>query len=74
MNISELDNKIVSEQIQESMNSLDVYNKVYEREALDKAVAHREEITPVLIDHLKMLLDASKRMEDPRTVEYAVAN
>lgn len=39
------------------MAALDFYNGVYEREAVDKAVALREEITPVLIEHLKMLLD-----------------
>lgn len=55
--ISELDNKIVSEQIQEIMAALDFYDRVYEREAVDMAVALREEITPVLIDHLKMLLE-----------------
>lgn len=39
------------------MAALDFYNGVYEREAVDKAVELREEITPVLIDHLKMLLE-----------------
>ena len=45
----------IEDQIKEIMHALDFYDRKYEREAVDKAVALREEITPVLIDHLKTL-------------------
>jgi len=45
------------------MSALDFYDGVYEREAVEKAVALKEEITPVLIDHLKMMLADHGRYE-----------
>ena len=51
-----MENKPIEDQIKEIVQALDFYDRKYEREAVDKAVALKEEITPVLIDHLKMLL------------------
>ncbi len=53
----------MEDQIKEIMKVLDFYDRKYEQEAVDKAVALREEITPVFIDHLKMLLEDYGRYE-----------
>lgn len=52
-----MEEETISDQISEIMTALDFFDGVYEREAIDKAVALREEITPFLIGHLKMLLE-----------------
>ncbi|MBI5234029.1 MAG: DUF1186 domain-containing protein [Deltaproteobacteria bacterium] len=58
-----MENETITDQIREIMREFDSYDGGYRREAVDEAVALREEITPVLIDHLKMLLSDYGRYE-----------
>lgn len=45
-----------NEKIQRIINEFDHYNGTYKREAMEEAVALKDEITPYLIEHLEKLL------------------
>jgi hypothetical protein len=56
------------------LQALERYSHSYEREAVDAAIAHREEITPYLIDSLeKFSANLTQYIEDPEYYLYIYA-
>jgi len=60
--------------IKEILSALEFNEGVYQREAVDAAIARKEEIIPHLIDILeKLLVDPAKYLDEPRYFAHIYA-